>query len=162
MAGRGRRKGAGKRQARLLELFVSPLWLLLIFVVWNSGASLKAVALTSGAAAVYYLFFVPRTCGALRSDGKKFCKEDGRGFLVGCGRMAHLSWNLRKYFAAGRRQRRVASAPGRTDGSQGPGNAAVGSISPKFPKSELLAGFEAAVATLSLIVTILAWVFPQT
>jgi hypothetical protein len=160
MARRRGRSKTGKRNARLIELLISPLWLVLLFMAWRSGASLKTLALASGALATYYLFFVPRSCGALRSNGKSFCQDDGRGFLRGCGRIEHLKWNLRKYFLGGRPSRHRAPTSPRGRGpeeAEGP----AGSDRRSFPGSELLAGSESIVAILSLIVTILAWIFPQ-
>jgi hypothetical protein len=159
----GRRQGRsklGKRNARLVELLLSPLWIVLLFAIWTSGASVKVIALASCILAIYYLFFVPRSCGALRSNGKAFCEDDGRGFLRGCGRLSHLKWNLAKYLPGGWSPRRRAPAAARGNGSEGTDDSVDRSGNLRFPISELLAGFEAIIATLSLIATILAWQFP--
>ena len=158
---RGRSK-LRKRNFRLIEILISPLWLVLLFEVWKSGASARTVAFLSGVLAVYYLFFVPRECGALRSNGKTFCQDDGRGFLRGCGRLAHLKWNLAKYLPGGwspRRRPPPIAARGDRREADDPADRS-GNL--RFPASELLAGFEAIIATLSLIATILAWQFPVT
>jgi hypothetical protein len=151
----------GKRYARVIELVISPLWLVLLFLAWKSGASFKMMAVASGVLAAYYLFFVPRSCGALRSNGKSFCTDDGRGFLIGCGRIDHLKWNLAKYLPGGWSPRR--RAPDMPRGSSGETGRPTGAPSDGgLVLTELLAGFEAIVATISLIVTILAWQFPRT
>ena len=152
-----------KRTARVIELLISPLWLILLIPVWRSDLSLRAVALISAAVAVYYLFFVPRTCGALLSDDERFCTRGGRGFLLGCGELSHLRWNLRKYFPGGRTPRRRVNAGARSGGSSRADNPAdENTRTGRFRLSEVLAGSEALVAILSLIVSILSWQFPQT
>jgi hypothetical protein len=161
----GRRSGGrkNKQYARLIELLISPLWILLLFVVWRSEASSRTVALASAAVAVYYLFFVPRTCGALRSDDTTFCQKDGRGFLIGCGLISHAQWNLRKYFPGGRKPRRRVVAGPRGGGPRGAANSSDADFpGPGKRVTEVLAGLESIVAILSLIVSILAWQFPRT
>jgi hypothetical protein len=73
----GRKRGRStmtKRNARLIEMLISPLWLVLLFTSWQSGASLKTVALMSGPLAVYYLCLCRARAALLDPTADHFAK----------------------------------------------------------------------------------------